>query len=344
MVMSLSSLGFSGAGLSRPECVVAHSSGLLFVPCWQGNGGVSVISPNGDVEHIIAKNSEFQLRPNGIALEADGTFLLAHLGDELGGIYRLFDDGRTEAVITSIEGEPLPPCNFVTYDSNGFLWLTISTRLTPRARDYNQHADTGFVAVCRPGEFKARIVADQLGYTNECFIDDDNKRLLVNETFARRLSAYDIGPDGSLSNHRVIYRFDAGVFPDGLSMDTQGGIWIVSIVSNRVIRLSAADKDLQGAAAESHLQAEVIVDDSEPEHLQWVEQAYQANQMGRPHLDNVKSQSLANISNIAFAGQGCQTAYLGCLLGDQIAHFETGYSGKKPAHWDVPLRNLERYL
>jgi hypothetical protein len=55
--------------------------------------------------------------------------------------------------------------------------------------------------------------------------------------------------------------------------------------------------------------------------------------MGRPHLDQVVSRRLRNISSLAFGGADLRTGYLGCLLGDSIATFRSPVAGFPPAHW-----------
>jgi sugar lactone lactonase YvrE len=187
---------FIGSGLKRPECVLAHSSGVLIVPDWTDGGGVSLVMPDGrTVRHLSQDRTvDNPLRPNGIALEDGGSILLAHLGDETGGVFRLFPDGSTETVIDALEGSPLPPSNFVIADGAGGLWLTISTRRVPRALGYRKDVDDGFI-VHIAADGPARIAADGLGYTNECMVHPSGKWLYVNETFVRRLSRFELlGP------------------------------------------------------------------------------------------------------------------------------------------------------
>jgi hypothetical protein len=57
------------------------------------------------------------IKPNGIALLKDGAFLLAHLGVERGGIFKLERDGRTTPWLTRVDGVDLPPANFVVEDN-----------------------------------------------------------------------------------------------------------------------------------------------------------------------------------------------------------------------------------
>jgi sugar lactone lactonase YvrE len=49
--------------------------------------------------------------------------------------------------------------------------------------------------------------------------------LLVAETFRHRITAFDIGPDGSLSNQRVWAQLEESFNPDGIALDTDGGVW-----------------------------------------------------------------------------------------------------------------------
>ena len=73
--------------------------------------------------------------------------------------------------------------------------------------------------------------------------------------------------------------------------------------------------------------------DCDPAFLDWVEEAFQASTMGRPHLDDNKGKVLRNISSLAFGGENLRTAYLGCLLGDRIAKFAAPCAGLVPSHW-----------
>ena len=244
MKVALDDVSFIGAGLNRPECVVAHPSGWLYVSDWTAPGGVAAIAPDGAVTRFLATepdpNVPTPLKPNGFALEPDGAFLIAHLGETSGGVYRLRRSGRCSVVADKIRGAPIPPSNFLLRETDAEgdtrLWLTVSTTVTPRAADYQPNASSGFIARIED-DGAATIVADGLGYTNECVIDPDGRTLFVNETFARRLTAFDIRAR-SLESPRVVARFGDGVFPDGLTLTEDGGFLVTSIVSNRVLRVA----------------------------------------------------------------------------------------------------------
>jgi sugar lactone lactonase YvrE len=329
-MLDLSCLTFLGSDLNRPECVLTHESGLLFAADWTGQGGVAVVSPDGNVTRIEARSPGRTMRPNGLALEPSGSFLLADLGTETGGVFRLFPDGSTEPVVTEFEGRPFPPTNYAHRDERGRLWITVSTRRIPRSLGYRPDIDDGFIVVADSGTL--RVVADGLGYTNECLLSPDGDFLYVNETFTRKLSRFPVHTDGSLGPKEVVATFGAGTYPDGLTFDAEGGIWITSIVSNRVIRVDRKRRQ------------EIILEDADPDHIAWTEAAYQAGELGRPHLDRIAGRCLRNISSLAFGGPDLRTAYLGCLLGDSIASFESPVAGHPPAHWSYPLGDLTRWL
>ncbi len=271
--INLQSLDSFGHGLNRPECVLATSNGKLCTADWRG--GVCILDADGSQRWIIGKNVEQPLRPNGIALLKDGSFLLAELGDTTGGIYRLQRDGTCNPYVIELDGKPLPPSNYPHIDALGRIWLSVSTRTIPRGDAYRSDKADGFIVLI--DHSGPRIVADDLCYVNECVVHPDGKRLFFNETFGRRLSCFDIDVKGDLHNRRVVAEFGHGIYPDGLTFDEEGGIWITSIVSNRVIRVTPDGEQ------------QIILEDFHQTHLEEAEQAYQNHSMGRPHLDRVVS-------------------------------------------------------
>ncbi|MEM7274023.1 MAG: SMP-30/gluconolactonase/LRE family protein [Actinomycetota bacterium] len=311
-------LGTVGDGLQRPECVLATASGDLFASNWRG--GVSRIRPDGTHHQLLATDGSW-LRPNGIALRRTGTFLLAHLGDDEGGVFELSPDGGLRPFLTEVDGVPLPPTNFVAEDHAGRVWVTVSTRLRPRAAAYRPDVTDGFVVLV--DDRGARIVADGLCYTNEAVVRPDGSWLYVNETFGRRLARFPILDQGELGPASTVTEFGSGTFPDGLVFDEDGGAWVTSIISNRVIRV-----DPSGSTT-------TVIEDADPEHLAWVEAAFGSGGLDRPHLDTVVSSRLANISSLCFGGPDRRTGYLGCLLGQSITTFRSPVAGAVPSHWAV---------
>src|SRR5262245_25018821 len=77
----------------------------------------------------------------------------------------------------------------------------------------------------------------------------------------------------------------------------------------------------------------IIQPATNPDHVAWVEHAYVANELGRPHLDSAKGKRLCNLSSLAFGGADLKTAYLGCLLGETIFSFAAPVAGEEPVHY-----------
>lgn len=315
----LDQLRWQGGGLVRPECVIATADGRLLTADWRG--GVCEIDGHGGQRlRTVQRPDGLALKPNGIALLADGSVLLAQLGDGDGGVWRLAPDDRLSPWLLQVEGMPLPPTNFVLPTADGGVFVTVSTRRQPRALGFRPGEGDGFILHVAPSG-RARIVADGLGYTNEVAVHPSGRWLYVNETFARRLSRFALHADGTLGPRETVTTFGAGTFPDGLAFDEEGHAWVVSIVSNRLIRVAPDGSQV------------LWLEDADAGHLAWVEAAYVAGTMGREHLDRSAGRVLKSISSIAFAGPDRRTAVLGCLHGDSLATLRLPVAGALPLHW-----------
>ena len=91
--------------------------------------------------------------------------------------------------------------------------------------------------------------ADDLMFPNGAVITPDGKTLIVGETFANRMTAFDIAPDGGLSNRRLWASLAKDVYPDGCCLDAEGAIWIASPFTNEVIRVREGGEVLERIAA-----------------------------------------------------------------------------------------------
>jgi sugar lactone lactonase YvrE len=79
-------------------------------------------------------------------------------------------------------------------------------------------------------------VADDLAFPNGMAISPDGTTLIVAESYANQLTAYDIGADGGLRNRRVWARTE-GDHPDGICMDAEGAVWYADVASKHCVRV-----------------------------------------------------------------------------------------------------------
>jgi sugar lactone lactonase YvrE len=92
----------------------------------------------------------------------------------------------------------------------------------------------GIIALVTP-DGEARQVADGIEFPNGMVVTPDNSTLIIAESFAGRLTAFDIAGDGTLSNRRV---WADGVGPDGITLDAEGAIWASSSIgANDCVRI-----------------------------------------------------------------------------------------------------------
>ena len=94
----------------------------------------------------------------------------------------------------------------------------------------------GTLALVTP-DGSARQAADGLAFPNGIVVTPDNSTLIVAESYGNKLTAFDIGADGSLSNRRVWAHLGDDVPPDGICLDADGAIWYADVPNKRCVRV-----------------------------------------------------------------------------------------------------------
>ena len=167
---------------------------------------------------------------NGLVIDPQGRLIAAEgaasptaerSGMATGGIPRVtrtdLKTGRMEMLADTFEGKPLSGPNDVTIDAKGRLYVT----------------DSSGAAVYRidaPGTIARILAAPDIQRPNGIQISPDDRTLYIVEANgaeggARLIRAYDLLPDGTARNMRVLYNFYPGRSADGMSIDTQGNLY-----------------------------------------------------------------------------------------------------------------------
>ena len=83
-----------------------------------------------------------------------------------------------------------------------------------------------------------------MAFPNGMVVTPDNSTLILGESYASRLTAFDIAPDGSLSNQRA-WADVPGSAPDGICLDAEGAVWYADVPNKRCARVREGGEVLQ---------------------------------------------------------------------------------------------------
>ena len=106
--------------------------------------------------------------------------------------------------------------NEIVVDGRGNIYVNGGVDFEPGAGEA-----PGIIALIT-ADGSVRRVADGIAFPNGMAVTADNSTLIVAESFAARLTAFDIGDEGELSNRRA---WADGVGPDGICIDAEGAVW-----------------------------------------------------------------------------------------------------------------------
>jgi len=185
---------------------------------------VVAIDPWGRKQSIV----EVPGQPSGLGWTPDGDLLIVSMIDRR--VLRF--DGSELRVHADLHGLASFHCNDMVVDSTGRAYVG-NFGFDLHANEAVRTAE--LIAVEPDGA--ARIVASNLAFPNGTVITPEGETLIVAESFAGRLTAFDIDDAGDLSNRRIWAQLPNGVVPDGICLDERGGIWIASPTSNECLRL-----------------------------------------------------------------------------------------------------------
>ena len=190
---------------------------------------VLAVDTKGNMETIV----ETPQQPSGLGWSPDGTMLIVSMNDQK---LLSFSNGELSEV-ADLSQLATHFCNDMVVDKKGNAYVGNF--------GFDLHAGepikpTNLILV-RPGEEPCEV-AENVFFPNGTVITPDDKTLIVGETFASCLTAFDINEDGTLANRRVwadLRSIEEGYtpVPDGICLDAEGAIWVASPSTNDVIRV-----------------------------------------------------------------------------------------------------------
>ena len=170
--------------------------------------------------------------PSGLGFLRDGTAVVVSMHNRQ--LLRVAD-GATElyADLRAFAGDFL---NDMVIDGDGNAYVGTRTRdMRPSRSPLPALHEVDTIVLVDP-HGHARVAADRLIAPNGTVIAPDGSYLVVAETYAQRLTRFNRGPDGSLSDRRV-FADVTGSFPDGICLDEDGAVWFGSPYTNEFVRV-----------------------------------------------------------------------------------------------------------
>jgi sugar lactone lactonase YvrE len=227
----LETLAGGGAFFESPRW---HEGRLWVSDFWAFQ--VIAVSPDGATEMV----AEVPGSPSGLGWLPDGTLLVVSMRDRT--LLRV-DDGAT-VVHADLSAHSGPEANDMVVDAAGRAYVSTI--------DFMAFADmppTNLVRVDPDGS--VTTAADGLSFPNGLVVTPDGSMLIVAESWAHRLTAFDLLPDGSLANRRVWAELGAGCAPDGMALDAEGAMWVADAGGKRAIRVREGGEILEEITADN---------------------------------------------------------------------------------------------
>ena len=223
-------------GLRFPEGPRWHDGRLWFSDMHDGR--VIALDAQGRAETVLALDGD---EPSGLGWLPDGRLLVVAMHARR--VLRREPDGALR-----VHGELGDVAHFhandMVVDARGRAYVgnfgfDLHGRAPRRATN---------LALVHP-DGRVAVAADEMMFPNGTVITPDGSTLIVGESFGARLTAFDVGADGRLSNRRVWAQLEKAI-PDGICLDAEGCVWVASPVSHGVLRVREGGEVVERVAVE----------------------------------------------------------------------------------------------
>ena len=183
------------------------------------------------MDGTLTTELEFEGQSSGLGWLPDGSLLVVRM--ELRQVWRRWPDGRF-ALHADLTDYSAHLCNDMVVDGQGRAYvgnfgfdLDQAMRERGPAGVIADHPTTVLALVQPDGTVSDAAPGERLSFPNGTVITPDGATLIVAETFGQRLTAFDIGETGTLTNRRL-WAAVAPRLPDGICLDASGAIWIAN--------------------------------------------------------------------------------------------------------------------
>jgi sugar lactone lactonase YvrE len=228
-------------------------------------------------------------------------------------------DGRTTPIFDSLDGGPIGKVNFVCRDSKDRVWVTVSTKEPDWGQRMTPDVDDGQLLLYADGEL--RVVADGLGFANECKLDAAEEHIYVVQTCGRNVLRFRIEADGSLADREVYGPADHGRLIDGIAFDAFGNLWGTYIFTDGIFAITP------------EREVRIILEDSTPEEIERFDRTFRDGEVDMDVLLTTGGSVATWCASVTFGGPDLKTVYVGSLRGTRLPCFESPVAGLPLVHW-----------
>jgi gluconolactonase len=175
-------------------------------------------------------------RANGLLFDPQGRLIACEGSDGERNKPRVtrtdLKTGAVEEIATQFEGRRFNAPNDVTVDSKGRLYFTdpAPDSTSPATKASGTTGKPGVYRIDPDGKITRLLTDPETEWPNGLVISPDDKTFYLIEANkvdggTRAIRAFDLSPEGTLSNRRVHYNFYPGRSADGMAIDTEGNIY-----------------------------------------------------------------------------------------------------------------------
>src|SRR5262249_26296341 len=174
-------------------------------------------------------------RTNGNCFDADGRLISCEGGEQGPGRRRIvrtdMKSGKVTVLTDKFDGKRYNSPNDCCVDAKGRIWFT-----DPRYGADRSDLEMDVEAVYRidtDGKVHRMLTQKEINRPNGITVSPDDKTLYVIDSHPkeggnRKIWAFDLAADGSLSKQRLVYDFGKGRGGDGMRVDLNGNLWVAA--------------------------------------------------------------------------------------------------------------------
>lgn len=215
------------SGIEGPAVDV---NGTLYAVNYEKPGTIGQVTPEGEASLFVTL-PEGSIG-NGIRFNSKGEMLIADYTNH--NVLKV--DMNTKEITVFAHNDQMNQPNDIAITDNDILFASDPDWKNSAGQLWRINTDGSFT-----------LLEDNMGTTNGVEVSPDNKTLYVNESVQRNVWAYDLSPEGDISNKRLLIKFD-DYGMDGMRTDIEGNLYITRHGKGTVVKVSPQGEILQEIA------------------------------------------------------------------------------------------------